>query len=445
MYSSDRLPCFFVSSFELFASRIVSAVCICSLAAISLASVPQISAQTVIQQDQFGQTYHGQSAIEQGIPLFQQPQFQQPLYPQQLLQPLQNNYWQPGTGTQQNLLPVEPRQIQQSGLVDSGPQPAAGQPGGKYAIAIHGGAGSAPGDFPDVANNARRASMDRALTVGNDVLKNGGSALDAVEQVVVYLENDPQFNAGVGAVFNEFGSHELDASIMDGRTRASGAVAGVSRVKNPISLARRVLTDTPHAMLGGNGAEQFASQLGMVMVDPRHFDTPSTMQHWLKSRVRNATGGSSNKIQQRFDVLPNEPSGSTVGTVGCVALDSAGNLAAATSTGGMSNKRFGRIGDSPITGAGNYADNATCACSGTGTGEQYIRNMVCYDVSAQMKYAGRTLDEAVRDNLENRLEPEDGGIIAIDHEGNITMQFSTEGMCRAAADSNGRFEVLWDE
>ncbi|MEM7454146.1 MAG: isoaspartyl peptidase/L-asparaginase [Planctomycetota bacterium] len=309
----------------------------------------------------------------------------------------------------------------------------------KYAIAIHGGAGSSPENYSPEANESRRQSMERALEIGTEVLKNGGSALDAVEQVVVFLEDDPQFNAGRGAVFNEHGSHELDASIMDGATKDVGAVAGVSRVRNPIQLARRVMTESRHVMLGGVGAENFASRQGLIMVQPNYFDTPATLQRWMQSRQR-MNGQSNNEIELKI-----EDTGSYYGTVGCVALDSAGNLAAATSTGGMSNKSYGRIGDSPITGAGNYADNATCAVSGTGIGEQYIRHTVCYDIAAQMQYGGKSLAEAVADNLANRLDPGDGGVIAVDRDGNIVMEFSTGGMARAAADSSGRFEVLWEE
>ena len=191
------------------------------------------------------------------------------------------------------------------------------QEGMKFAIAIHGGAGSSPQNYSDEANEARRRSMEQALQIGTEILKNGGTALDAVERVVVYLEDDPQFNAGRGAVFNELGSHELDASIMDGSTKDVGAVAGVTRVKNPIQLARRVMTESRHVMMGGIGAENFASRLGMVMVQPNYFDTPATLQRWMQSRQR-MNGQSSNEIELKI-----EDTGSYYGTVGCVALDTA--------------------------------------------------------------------------------------------------------------------------
>jgi len=315
----------------------------------------------------------------------------------------------------------------------------------RYAIAIHGGAGSNPNVFTDAQNDRRRASMQKALQIGTDILKNGGSSLDAVEQVVRFLENDPQFNAGVGAVFNAAGSHELDASIMDGKKQACGAVAGVSTVKNPISLARKVMTDTPHVLLAGAGAEAFAKEMKVPLVKPSHFDTSATQKQWNKRRtqIQNPQQiGQLKTLKQTTDSL-DQITGSYHGTVGCVALDVDGNLAAATSTGGLSGKKFGRVGDSPIVGAGTFASNETCAVSCTGKGEQYIRHAVAYDVAARMKYAGQTVDQAVKTILTKTLNHGDGGIIAVDKTGKITMQYNTGGMARAAADSNGRFEVLW--
>ena len=314
----------------------------------------------------------------------------------------------------------------------------------KFAIAIHGGAGSASSMFPGEANRRRRESMKQALQIGTDILKAGGTSLEAVEKVVVFLENDPQFNAGVGAVFNAADSHELDASIMDGNGLKCGAVCGVTTVKNPITLARLVMTDTRHVLLSAKGAEAFAQQMEQPLVSPDYFDTPATKSRWekRKSLLKQRSEYSPQEFERRLADLNND-SGSYQGTVGCVALDSQGNLAAATSTGGMTNKKFGRVGDSPIVGAGTYADNRTCAVSGTGIGEQYIRNAVAYDVSAQMLYKKASLEEAVQDNLKNRLNKNDGGIIAVDKDGNISMEYNTAGMARAAADSNGRFEVLW--
>ena len=323
--------------------------------------------------------------------------------------------------------------------------PVEKKPKMQYAIAIHGGAGSSPTRFSPEANARRRASMQTALQVGTQILKTGGTALDATEKVVLFLEDDPQFNSGVGAVFNAAGSHELDASIMDGSNKACGAVAGVSRVKNPISLARLVMTDTKHVLLAGQGAEIFAANKGLIMVEPNYFDTESTRRAW--QRVRAKVGDRSALETESDDLLElvDLDTGSYMGTVGCVALDSRGNLAAATSTGGLTNKKFGRIGDSPIVGAGTYADNETCAISGTGIGEQYIRNAIAYDVAAQMKYRNVSMKAAIDDNLRNRLNKGDGGIIGVDRDGNIYMAFNTQGMARAAANSNGRYEVLWDE
>lgn len=302
-----------------------------------------------------------------------------------------------------------------------------------YAIAIHGGAGSAPSRFSKEANASRAASMKKALEIGVALLEKGGSSLDAVEAVVNFLEDDPQFNAGRGAVFNAAGGHELDASIMDGKTLACGAVGGVTTVKNPVSLARRVMTETRHVLLAGPGADQFAKEQGVQRVDQAYFDTEAARKDWDEARARQ---GSQSRVDSANIIK---------GTVGCVALDQHGNLAAATSTGGLSNKKFGRVGDSPIVGAGTYADNATCAVSCTGVGEEFIRRAIAYDISAQMRYAERAVDQAVKEILDNRLEKGMGGIIAVDKDGQITMQFNTGGMPRAAADSRGRFDVIWPE
>ena len=309
-----------------------------------------------------------------------------------------------------------------------------------FAIVIHGGAGSSAKDFDSPAVQRRRASIKSALAKGVEILKSKGSALDAVEAVILVLENDPQFNAGKGAVFNAVGSHELDASIMDGSNKSCGAVAGVSHVKNPISLARLVMTETRHVLLAGAGAEEFARQQNVEWVEPSYFDTENARKSWEKFKKRATETG----LRSSFPRTPGEAQWN-IGTVGCVALDSNGNLAAGTSTGGMTFKKFGRVGDSPIVGAGTYADNETCAVSATGIGEQYIRNAVAYDISAQLKYKKVTLQQAVDDNLNSRLNKGDGGLIAVDRNGNIAMGFNTGGMARAAADSTGRFEVIWGE
>lgn len=309
-----------------------------------------------------------------------------------------------------------------------------------YALAIHGGAGSSPDMFSDEANQQRHDSMEHALKLGQKILAEGGTSLDAVEAVVRYLEDDPQFNAGRGAVFNAASGHELDASIMDGSNLACGAVAGVKTIKNPISLARLVMTDTRHILLSSEGADLFGKEKNVEQVENNYFDTPATLKRWneLQKKLRDQ-----GQIQRSDIKIVDMDTGSYMGTVGCVALDSHGNLAAATSTGGLTNKKFGRVGDSPVIAAGTYADNKTCTVSCTGIGEEFIRHVVAYDVAARMKYKGSQVDQAVRDILADELPDAAGGIIAVDKDGNISMEFSTGGMARAAADSNGRFEVLW--
>ncbi|MGI9474518.1 MAG: isoaspartyl peptidase/L-asparaginase [Rubripirellula sp.] len=286
------------------------------------------------------------------------------------------------------------------------------QPSVSWAIVIHGGAGGDPAKWDEAKLAARQKGLDRALTAGRDSLSAGGTALDTVETVIRILEDDAAFNAGRGAVVTQEGRAELDASIMDGKSRACGAVAGVTSVKNPITLARRVMTETKHVLLAGPGADEFARDQKLPLVDPSYF---------LSRRKRD-----------------HEPH---FGTVGCVVLDTHGDLAAGTSTGGTPKKLPGRIGDSPIIGAGTYADNQTCAVSGTGIGEEYIRNAVAYDVAAQMRYANESLAGAVSEIMSERLAPGVGGIIAVSNRGQIVMQHNTPGMSCAAADSSGRYET----
>ena len=302
-----------------------------------------------------------------------------------------------------------------------------GQEKVEYAIVIHGGAGSAKIDADVVA--ARTRSLSAYLRLGGEMLKQGSQSLDVVEAVIRELEDDPLFNAGRGAVYNSEGGHELDASIMDGRDLSCGAVAGVTRVKNPVSLARRVMTDTPHILLAGDGADRFARQLGLERVKPNYFHTEQARQRWDKARAAEQKQSSSEKPPLYL------------GTVGCVVLDREGNIAAGTSTGGLTNKKYGRVGDSPIIAAGTYADNRTCGVSGTGIGEHFIRHVVAYDVSARMVYRNDSLKDAAHAVIHETLKPGYGGIIALDHEGTIVVEFNTPGMSRAAADSTGRFEV----
>jgi beta-aspartyl-peptidase (threonine type) len=295
--------------------------------------------------------------------------------------------------------------------------------GVNFAIAIHGGAGSSVQRLTEEQKEETLHALRRALSTGRDILAGGGSSLDAVEQVIRWMEDNPRFNAGKGAVMNALGQHELDASIMDGRTRSCGAVGGVRTVKNPISLARLVMTQTPHVLLTGEGADDFAREMAVDRVEQSYFWTERAQQRLERAREK-----------KRATEPPKDR-----GTVGCVALDTHGNLAAGTSTGGLTTKRFGRIGDSPIVGAGTYADNGTCAVSCTGTGEHFIRHAIAYDVSARMAYKRVSLRQAVADVIHHTLKPGDGGLIAVDRHGHIAMDFNTAGMSRGAADSAGRF------
>jgi beta-aspartyl-peptidase (threonine type) len=296
----------------------------------------------------------------------------------------------------------------------------------EYAIAVHGGAGKAP--TTDEWRHHREEVLRQALKSGSEILKQGGTSLDAVETVIRILEDSPYFNAGKGAVFNQVGTHELDASIMDGRTRACGGVGGVRTIRHPISLARLVMTETKHVLLVTDGAEKFADRIGekhnIERVENSYFSTDHQRRRL-------------HRVQAESQAVELD----SKGTVGCVALDRHGDLAAGTSTGGLTNKRFGRIGDSPIVGAGTFADNKTCAVSCTGIGEDFIRNAVAFDVSARMLYRGDTVKAAVHSILHDPNQTVRGGIIAVGHNGEITMQFNTEGMARAAADSDGRFEI----
>jgi len=304
----------------------------------------------------------------------------------------------------------------------------------RYVIVIHGGAGSSSANLTPEENVSRREGLSRALQAGVAILKSGGTSLDAVEAAIRVMEDDPQFNAGRGAVLNAVGQCELDASIMDGRTRACGAVASITRAKHPITVARGVMTKTRHVLLGAAGADTFAEETGVEMVEREYFITDKQKARLERVQAREKEGAALDDA---------DPNWSWIGTVGCVALDTHGNLAAGTSTGGLVNKRFGRIGDSPVVGAGTYADNATCAVSGTGIGEEFIRNAVAYDVSAQMRYRQASVQEAVKRVIHETLKKGQGGLIAVDREGNVAIEFNTAGMTAAVADGSGRFEVKW--
>lgn len=299
----------------------------------------------------------------------------------------------------------------------------------EYAIAIHGGAGVISKTIPDSVRKNYEAGLKQALDKGIELLKEGKPALEVVEQVVHILENDPLFNAGKGAVFTAEGEHELDACIMDGKTLATGAVTGVKTVKNPISLARLVMTKTPHVLLMGAGAEEFANQQEIERVPNAYFDTENRKKQWERSKQK----------QTELDPM------FKYGTVGCVVLDKAGNLAAATSTGGMTNKKFGRVGDVPIVGAGTYANNETVAVSGTGTGEEFIRHTVASRIAALYEYKGYTVFKAAKYVIEKVLNPGDGGVICVDKFGNIAMPYNSAGMFRGSADADGEYKIkIWE-
>ncbi len=300
----------------------------------------------------------------------------------------------------------------------------------EYALAIHGGAGQMSSSAMSGETQLFYTSaMDTALEIGLKALEAGQSSIDAVTLVIIYLENNPLFNAGRGAVFNHEGKNDLDAAIMSGIDLSAGAVAGVRDVKNPILLARHIKENSKHVMLSGEGASQFAREQGLVMADSSWFFTKKSFES-LEQAIEHEKALSMNSVPQ---------SDFKFGTVGCVALDKSGNLAAGTSTGGMTNKRFGRIGDSPIIGAGTYANNNTCAVSATGHGEYFIRYTVAHDISALMEYKNLSVSESAREVITNKLEPAKGygGVICLDRNGDYAMEFNTSGMFRAYGNSGG--------
>ncbi len=295
-----------------------------------------------------------------------------------------------------------------------------------YVLVIHGGAGTLSRQAMTPEQEARyRSALDSALQVGEAILKSGGTALDAVTETVAWLEDCPLFNAGRGAVFTHEGRNELDASIMDGRTQNAGAVGGVTIVKNPIRLARAVMEKSPHVFLVGPGAERFAIENGLDTVPPSWF---FTQERWdALQRIL--------KKDEKTGSISSELADYKFGTVGAVALDRQGNLAAATSTGGMTNKRWNRLGDSPVIGAGTYASNDACAVSCTGHGEYFIRYAVAHDVWARMVYGGASLPDATHELVMKKLVEKggEGGLIAVDKNGTIAMPFNSEGMYRGYA------------
>jgi beta-aspartyl-peptidase (threonine type) len=313
-----------------------------------------------------------------------------------------------------------------------------------FGFVIHGGAGTlARSKMTPELEKEYRAKLQETLMAGYKILESGGNALDAVEAAIKIMEDSPLFNAGKGAVFTAEGTNELDASIMDGKTKKAGAVAGIKHIKNPIVLARMVMEKSKHVMMAGEGAEAFAKQQGMDFVDQKYFfterrwnDLQRVKKEEKEKEEKNKTDKPAKQISSiSYADLPIN----RFGTVGAVALDKNGNLAAGTSTGGMTNKKFGRIGDAPVIGAGTYANNNTCAISATGDGEFFIRTVVAYDISAMMEYQARTLDSAAKIVLDKvKTLGGAGGVIGIDKFGSITMSFNSEGMYRGYVGSDGK-------
>ena len=294
------------------------------------------------------------------------------------------------------------------------------EPNGKYTIVIHGGAGSMDPNMEESSKQEYLKSLTAALNIGKVILEKGGSSLDAVEQVVKFLEDDSLFNAGRGAVFTSEGKNELDASIMDGKDLSTGAVAGVTIIKNPITLARLVMEKTSHVLFAGTGADDIGKKLGAEIVDPSYFFVYERHEE-LKKMLEKSRG-----------------------TVGCVAIDQYGNIAAATSTGGRTGKMPGRVGDSPLINAGTYANNNTCGVSATGIGELFIKNTVAYQISALMEFKNYSLKQATDEVIFNILPKDSGGIISVDKNYNYDLSFNTSSMMRGVATSDGIFEIkIW--
>jgi beta-aspartyl-peptidase (threonine type) len=300
-----------------------------------------------------------------------------------------------------------------------------------FVLVLHGGAGVWRNELTPERERESREAMRVALMVGHGILRTNGTSLDAVEAAIRVLEDSPVFNAGKGSVLTSEGTVEMDASIMDGAAKKAGAVASVKRIKNPITAARAVMEKSPHLMMVGEGAEAFAKEQGTRLVSPSYFITPFRKEQWERAKKKPA-------VRRTAEAEARD----VIGTVGAVALDARGNLAAGTSTGGMLNKKFGRVGDSPIIGAGTYANNATCAVSATGHGEYFIRSVVAHDVSALMEYKGMSVrgasDEVIRKvgDLGGK-----GGFIALDRQGRVAMPFNTDGMFRGIIRANGEISI----
>ncbi len=312
----------------------------------------------------------------------------------------------------------------------------------EFSIIIHGGAGTILRENMSPEKEAAyRAKLEEAIKIGYNILKSGGSSLDAVQRTINVMEDSPLFNAGKGAVFTNAGTNEHDASIMDGKTLNAGASAGTTIVRNPINLARTIMDNSPHVMLSGNGANTFAKEQGLQIVEPDYFYTES--RHKSLEKIKESEKLELDHDDKTANFYDETIKNSKFGTVGCAALDRNGDLAAGTSTGGMSNKRWGRIGDSPIIGAGTYANNNTCAISSTGWGEYFIRAMVAYDISALMAYKNLSLQEAAKEVIQNKLSNlgGTGGVVAVDKNGNMVAEFNTAGMYRAAMNDKGELSI----
>ncbi|MDJ1468277.1 isoaspartyl peptidase/L-asparaginase [Cytophagaceae bacterium DM2B3-1] len=314
----------------------------------------------------------------------------------------------------------------------------------KITLVIHGGAGTIlRKNMTPEKEKAYKEVLNQALQTGYKVLQNGGSSLDAVEATIRVMEDSPLFNAGKGSVFTHEGKNEMDAAIMDGSTLKAGAIAGVSVIKNPVSTARKVMENSAHVMLIGRGAEEFAKEQGMEIVDPAYFYTENRYQQLQRAIEEDKIQLDHSKDKGSLDE-PQPGDEKKFGTVGAVALDQYGNLAAATSTGGMTNKRWNRVGDAPIIGAGTYANNQTCAVSATGHGEYFIRSVVGYDISALMEYKALSVKNAAEEVVMKKLVQRggEGGVIALDRNGNFAMPFNSEGMYRGYIKADGKSEVL---
>jgi len=312
----------------------------------------------------------------------------------------------------------------------------------EFAIIIHGGAGTIlKENLSAEKEKAYKTKLEEAVRRGHRILKEGGTSQEAVVKTIQILEESPLFNAGKGAVFTHEETNELDASFMDGETLNAGAVAGVMNVKSPIELAVKVMTDSEHVMLSGQGASIFAKEKGLEIVDPSYFYTEKRFK--TLQRIKNRAKTELDHDDKKAAFYDADIKNAKFGTVGCVALDKNGTIAAGTSTGGMTNKRWGRIGDAPIIGSGTYANNKTCGVSSTGWGEYFIRSQVAYDISAQMEYKKSSLKEATKDVIQNKLTKlgGTGGVVALDKDGNMSFEFNTAGMYRASMNDKGELVV----